>query len=154
MVDLVAEHEPEKLHLRDVADRAGTGEELHGAAEVLVARPLQRLHHLGVSLEKGADGLLPLLRRLREPATEIELIPEGEENESLLDGEGPHELPRRIRARMRLELRLIRGERLDDAPRRTMLSLERLHELLLRARDRHRANGWGRGGSGHHCLCR
>src|SRR4051812_24309806 len=127
MVDLVAEHEPEELHLRNVSHGAGTREELHRSSQIVVARRLQRVHHLRVSLEKCADGLAPALGRLRKAAAEVQLVLESEQDEPLLDREGPYELPRGVRTRMRLELRLVRGERLDHTSSRAVFPLERFY---------------------------
>src|SRR3954468_14700865 len=106
MVDLVAEHEPEELHLRNVTHGAGAREELRRSREVVVARRLERVNHLGVSLEKCAHGFTPSLGRLRKATAEVELVLESEQDEPLLHREGPHELPRGVRTGMRLQLRL------------------------------------------------
>src|SRR5437762_6217863 len=110
MVDLIAQHEPQELRLRDVSHRLRAGKELHRAGEVFVARRLERRHRVGVGLlERGRD-LLPRVRGLRKSAAETQLILDRGSEEALFDREGPDELTRAVGSRMWLELGLVRWE--------------------------------------------
>src|SRR5213594_707973 len=67
VVNLVGEHEPEELHLRQVAHRLRRREERHRARKLVVARGGKPRGHVGVRLHEGVDHLLPRFRRGWKP---------------------------------------------------------------------------------------
>src|SRR5437867_3885093 len=104
MMDLVGQNEVHELDLRHVTDRSWTGEELHRAEEILVARRLQRRHDRGVILLERRHDFAPRLRRLRKTTADLQLVLERRIDEIFLDRERPHELARVVGPWVRLEL--------------------------------------------------
>src|SRR5438046_7943704 len=121
MVDLIAQHEPQELRLRDVSHRLRTGKELHRAGKVLDARRLERRHRVGVGLLERTYDFLPRVRGLRKSAAETKLILDRGREEALLDREGPDELPRAVGSRVWLELGLPRRESLPEIQWRVVI---------------------------------